>query len=239
MTRRGDVCWADLGEPRGSKPAKRRPVLVIQADPYNASRLNTMLAAVLTSNTGLAAMPGNIFVPAIASGLPGDSVVNVTALVTLDKTDLDPAVGQLPASLMHEVDRGLRRVLGLLTPRPARRSSNSGATQSLPQSACRGACGHQGSPRALSTPDLGRMSCRTRAKACRSSGADTGQGVFAGVCEAVTSIGSHASERIVLYAATEKRQADPRRAGKADIGLAKHGWPPRQSTAAVGVAQPG
>lgn len=113
MTERGDVCWADLGEPRGSKPGKRRPVLVIQADPYNASRLNTIVAAVITSNTGLAAMPGNVFVPAVATGLPRDSVVNVTALVTLDKTGLDPALGQLPASLMHEVDRGLRRVLGL------------------------------------------------------------------------------------------------------------------------------
>ena len=113
MIQRGDVCWADLGEPHGSKPAKRRPVLVIQANPYNASRLNTALAAVITSNTGVAAMPGNVFVPAIASGLPRDSVVNVTALVTLDKTDFDPAVGQLPASVMHEVDRGLRRVLGL------------------------------------------------------------------------------------------------------------------------------
>lgn len=113
MTARGDVCWADLGEPQGSKPAKRRPVLIVQADPYNDSRLNTTLAAVITSNTGLAAMPGNVFVPAIASGLPRDSVVNVTALITLDKTGLEPAVGQLPASLMHEVDRGLRRVLGL------------------------------------------------------------------------------------------------------------------------------
>jgi mRNA interferase MazF len=113
VTQRGDVCWADLGEPHGGKPAKRRPVLVIQADPYNASRLNTTLAAVITSNTGLAAMPGNVFAPAIATGLPRDSVVNVTALVAVDKTDLDPAVGQLPASLMHEVDRGLRRVLGL------------------------------------------------------------------------------------------------------------------------------
>lgn len=113
MTQRGDVCWADLGEPHGSKPAKRRPVLVIQADPYNASKLSTTLAVVITSNTGLAAMPGNVFVPAIASGLPRDSVVNVTALVTLDKADLDPAVGRLPASLMHEVDRGLRRILGL------------------------------------------------------------------------------------------------------------------------------
>jgi mRNA interferase MazF len=113
VTQRGDVCWADLGEPRGSKPAKRRPVLVIQAGPYNASRLNTTLAAIITSNTSLAAMPGNVFVPAIASGLPRDSVVNVTALVTLDKTDLDSAVGQLPTALMHEVDRGLRRVLGI------------------------------------------------------------------------------------------------------------------------------
>jgi mRNA interferase MazF len=113
VTKRGDVCWADLGEPRGSKPAKRRPVLVIQADPYNDSRLSTTLAAVITSNTGLATMPGNVFVPAIASGLPRDSVVNVTALITVDKTDLEPAVGRLPASLLHEVDRGLRRVLGL------------------------------------------------------------------------------------------------------------------------------
>lgn len=113
MIERGDVCWADLGEPRGSKPAKRRPVLVIQADPYNASRLNTTLVAVISSNTGLAAMPGNVFLPAIVSGLPKDSVVNITALVTLDKTDLDQATGQLPTSLMHEVDRGLRRVLGL------------------------------------------------------------------------------------------------------------------------------
>jgi mRNA interferase MazF len=113
VTQRGDVCWADPGEPGGSKPAKRRPVLVIQSDPYNASRLNTTLAAVITSNTDLAAMPGNVFIPATASGLPKDSVVNVTALVTLDKTDLEPAVGQLPFSLMHEVGRGLRQVLGL------------------------------------------------------------------------------------------------------------------------------
>lgn len=113
MIRRGDVCWADLGEPQGSRPAKRRPVLVIQGDSYNTSRLNTTLAAVITSSTRMAAMPGNVFVPAAASGLSRDSVVNVTALVTLDKADLDPAIGQLPASLMHQVDRGLRQVLSL------------------------------------------------------------------------------------------------------------------------------
>ena len=113
MTRRGSICWADLREPRGSKPAKRRPVLVIQADPFNTSRLNTTIAAVITSNTGLAAMPGNVFLPATSSGLPKDSVVNVTALVTLDKTDLDEETGHLPPALMSEVDRGMRRVLGL------------------------------------------------------------------------------------------------------------------------------
>ncbi len=113
MIQRGSICWADLGEPRGIRPAKRRPVLVIQADPYNASRLSTTLAAVITSNTSLAAMPGNVFVPATSSGLPKDSVVNVTALVTLDKTDLDDEIGQLPPTLMSDVDRGVRRILGL------------------------------------------------------------------------------------------------------------------------------
>jgi mRNA interferase MazF len=110
---RGSICWTDLGEASGSKPAERRPVLIIQADPFNASRLNTTIAAVISSSTALAAMPGNVFLPAAFSGLPKDSVVNVTALVTLDKTDLDPPVGRLPASLMNDVERGLSRVLGL------------------------------------------------------------------------------------------------------------------------------
>jgi mRNA interferase MazF len=113
VIRRGSICWADLGKSQGSRRAKRRPVLVIQADPFNASRLNTTLATVITSNTGLAAMPGNVFLPAATSGLPKDSVVNVTALVTLNKTDLDAESGHLPAALMSNVDRGLRRVLGL------------------------------------------------------------------------------------------------------------------------------
>ena len=113
MTGRGSICWADLGGARGSKPAKRRPVLVIQSDPFNASRLNTTIAAVITSSTALAAMPGNVFLPAALCGLPKDSVVNVTALVTLDKTDLEAPSGHLPVSLMNDVERGLRRVLGL------------------------------------------------------------------------------------------------------------------------------
>ena len=113
MITRATIHWADLGPPTGSRPAKRRPVLVIQSDPYNASGLDTVLAAVVTSNTALAAMPGNVFLPANVTGLPRDSVVNVTALVTLNKSDLTELAGEVPMTLMHEVDRGLRRVLDL------------------------------------------------------------------------------------------------------------------------------
>jgi mRNA interferase MazF len=110
---RGDLYWVDLGEARGSAPAKRRPVLVVQADPFNASRLATTLVAVVTANTALAAMPGNVFLPATATGLSRDSAVNVTALVTVDKGDLDDLIGQVPDYLMQDVDRGLRQVLGV------------------------------------------------------------------------------------------------------------------------------
>lgn len=110
---RAELYRADLGSPVGSRLAKRRPVLVIQSGPYNASRLATVIAAVITSNTALASMPGNVFLPAAATGLPRDSVVNVTALVTLNKTDLTDRIGEVSPQSMREVDRGLRRVLDL------------------------------------------------------------------------------------------------------------------------------
>jgi mRNA interferase MazF len=100
-------------------------VLVISADTYNTSRLATVLAVVITSNTDLATMPGNVFLPAAATGLPKDSVVNVTAVVTLNKADLSEQAGQAPLALLREIDRGLRHVLDLWsinarTGRPAR-----------------------------------------------------------------------------------------------------------------------
>lgn len=113
MIERGGIYWADLGPAVGSRPAKLRPVLVVSPNTYNGSRLATVLAAVITSNTGLAAMPGNVFLPAGATGLPKDSALNLTALVTLNKTDLTDHAGDVPAVIRHEVDRGLRRVLGL------------------------------------------------------------------------------------------------------------------------------
>ncbi|MES2093036.1 MAG: type II toxin-antitoxin system PemK/MazF family toxin [Actinomycetota bacterium] len=110
---RGGIYWADLGLPEGSRPAKRRPVLVIQADSFNESRLATVLAAVITSNTALAAMPGNVFLPSAISGLPRDSVVNVTALVTLNKSELDEKSGQISDGILDGVNCGLRVVLEL------------------------------------------------------------------------------------------------------------------------------
>ena len=111
VTERGGVYWAELGP--AVDPAKRRPVLVIQADSYNSSRLATVLVAVITSNTALATMPGNVFLPARSTGLPRDSVVNVTAVATLNKSDLVDYSGRVSESLLHEIDRGLRRVLDL------------------------------------------------------------------------------------------------------------------------------
>lgn len=113
MITRGSICWASLGPAPGSRPAKNRPVVVVQDDAFNASRLNTSLVAVITSNTALAALDGNVFRPGVLTGLDPDSVVNVTALVTVDKSDLDPPVGRVPDHLMASVDDGLRLVLNL------------------------------------------------------------------------------------------------------------------------------
>lgn len=113
MIERGGIYWADLGDQIGSRPAKRRPVLVVSARSYNESRLATVVAVVITSNTAVAAMPGNVFLPAAMTGLPKDSAVNVTGLITLNKTDLAEQAGSAPLPLLREVDRGLRRVLDL------------------------------------------------------------------------------------------------------------------------------
>ena len=86
-------------------------MLVISAQAYNESRLATVVAVVVTSNTDLATMPGNVFLPAAATGLPRDSVVNVTAVVTLNKTDLAERAGIAPLALLHALDRGLRGAL--------------------------------------------------------------------------------------------------------------------------------
>lgn len=108
---RGEIWWADLPEPRRSEPGYRRPVLVIQADSFNISRIQTTIVAVITSNTQVADAPGNVFLPAREGGLPRDSVVNVSQLLTLDRSYLTEHAGTLPPRLQRSVDEGLRLVL--------------------------------------------------------------------------------------------------------------------------------
>lgn len=110
---RGEIWWADLPNPIESEPGYRRPVLVVQDDIFTQSLINTVIVAVITSNTRLAEAPGNVLLPPDASGLPRPSVVNVSQLLTVDKGFLTELVGSLPKYLQDPVDGGLRMVLFL------------------------------------------------------------------------------------------------------------------------------
>ena len=111
--KRGEIWWAGLAAPKGSGPGYRRPVLILQADSFNRSKINTVIAAVISSNIRLADAPGNVFLSRRKSGLPKDSVVNVSHLVTLDRKCLGSRAGRLSPGNMSTVDDGLRLVLSL------------------------------------------------------------------------------------------------------------------------------
>jgi mRNA interferase MazF len=113
VVERGQVWWADLGDPSGSEPGFRRPLLIVQDDAFNRSRLRTVIAVVLTSNLRLVDAPGNVLVPAKAAGLPKDSVANVSQVITVDRDFLTEPVGRLRGQLLKNVESGLRLVLGL------------------------------------------------------------------------------------------------------------------------------
>ena len=110
---RGEIWWADLGEPRGSGPGYRRPVLIVQEDHFNRSNLATVIVLSLTSNRAYGDVPGNVVLPMEQSGLSKDSVINATQLAAIDKTWLDEFIAELPQHLMSQVDRSLSLVLGL------------------------------------------------------------------------------------------------------------------------------
>jgi len=110
---RGEIWWATLPAPKGSAPGYRRPVLIVQSDAFNRSRIATVVVAVITSNTALAAAPGNVMLGRRASGLPKPSVVNVSQVLTLDRAMLTEAVKTLPKNEMTAVENGLRLVMGL------------------------------------------------------------------------------------------------------------------------------
>jgi len=108
----GEVWWADLAEPSGSEPGFCRPVVVVQGDAFNRSRIATVVCVALTSNLRWAEAPGNALLSAGITGLPKDSVANVSQLVTLDREALTERVGTLPAKKLELVLLGIDIVLG-------------------------------------------------------------------------------------------------------------------------------
>lgn len=110
--RQGDIWWADLAEPVGSSPGYRRPVVVIQSDPFNDSGLNTIVCVVLTSSLRHAEAPGNVRLESEKSGLPKTSVANVTQIVTLDRQQLTEPVATLSKTDRDRVLAGVSLMLG-------------------------------------------------------------------------------------------------------------------------------
>ena len=108
---RGEIWWAELPYPSGSKPAKRRPVLVIQGDSFNRSRINTVICAIISSNTSLASLPGNLLLEKSISGLDKTSAVNFSQIATIDKIDLIEQIAMLPKSMLEKVNNCLKMVL--------------------------------------------------------------------------------------------------------------------------------
>ena len=109
----GEVWWASLTTPEGSGPGYRRPVLVVQANPFNESRISTVLVAVITSNVTLAQAPGNVRISKSDSGLSKASVVNVSQILTIDRQLLTERVSQLPGRVVERVNEGLKLVLSI------------------------------------------------------------------------------------------------------------------------------
>lgn len=108
----GDVCWASLDAPSGSGPGHRRPVAIVQGDSFNASRIATAVVVPLTSDLRLAAAPGNVTLSAARTGLPKDSVANVSQLLSIDRALLTDRVGHLTVGDLQLVLAGIDLVLG-------------------------------------------------------------------------------------------------------------------------------
>jgi len=108
----GEIWWAELPEPTGSAPGFRRPVVIVQGDALNRSKISTVVCVPLTSNLVWADAPGNVLLLAKTTGLPKDSVANVSQVVTLDKSMLADRVGKLPRAKLELVIAGLDVILG-------------------------------------------------------------------------------------------------------------------------------
>lgn len=110
---RGEIWWAELSDPKGSAPGYRRPVIIMQSDDFNRSRINTIIAVVITSNVKLASAPGNVLLPRKVTQLPRESAANISQVITIDKTFLTRRIAILPTRFIQRVEEGLRLVLSL------------------------------------------------------------------------------------------------------------------------------
>ena len=110
---RGTVWWAELPQPVASEPGFRRPVIIVQANSFNQSRIKTIVVVVVTSKVKLADAPGNVSLPAASTGLPKDSVANASQVITINKSFLVEKCGRVPSTLMKAIDEGLRLSLSL------------------------------------------------------------------------------------------------------------------------------
>jgi mRNA interferase MazF len=110
---RGEIWWVELPDPTGSEPGYRRPVVIVQADAFNRSRIGTVVAVAVTSNLDHAAAPGNVRLSRRDSRLPREAVANVSHLLTLDRARLAERIGRLPDRVVEKIDAGLRVVLAL------------------------------------------------------------------------------------------------------------------------------
>ena len=113
VVRRSEIWWASLPAPRCSGPGYRRPIVVVQSDQFNESRISTVVIAIITSNLRLAAAPGNMLLDRYESGLPRDSVLNLPQVLTVDKSFLTERVGMLSSRTIAAMDAGLKLVIGL------------------------------------------------------------------------------------------------------------------------------
>jgi mRNA interferase MazF len=110
---RGEIWWASLPPPTGSEPGYRRPVLVVSSDDFNDTKINTVVVAAITSNVRLGAAPGNVLLKMHDSALSRDSVVNVSQILTVNKSSLTEKVTTLTGAALARVEDGLRLVLAL------------------------------------------------------------------------------------------------------------------------------
>lgn len=109
--KQGDICWIDLGIPKGSAPGYRHPHVIVQNNVFNESRINTVVVCAITSNLKRAKSPGNVFLKKGEGGLKKDSVVNISQIITIDKSDIEEKIGSLPVSKVKQIIEGVKLLI--------------------------------------------------------------------------------------------------------------------------------